>query len=51
MTNENIFSQLPYEKPGSKKLIEAARVGDLRAIEKLFEDYPRFLVHDFDHVN
>jgi len=47
---EKIFSTVPFEKEGSKKLIAAAKCGDKDAILELLDKKNRYLVYDFDQV-
>ncbi len=47
--NEKIFSDVPYEKPGSFSFIQACQQGRLGAVEKLLEKN-KWLVFDFDYA-
>jgi len=45
-----VFSTVAYEKPGSKELIEACKIGDMQKLKKIFKNYPKYIVYDFDNV-
>ena len=47
---EKIFSTVPFEKEGSKKLIAAAKCGDVETVKDLLDKKNRYLVYDFDQV-
>jgi ankyrin repeat protein len=48
MINE-IFSNRPFQKPNSQRLIQAAKLNDIETCTELLHKN-RYLVYDFDHA-
>lgn len=49
LRNGSVFSTVPYQKPGSRELIHAAKHGKVEDLLDLLKQN-RFLIFDFDNI-